>query len=636
MATADEILASVVETNSELIIDGSLRTIIIPKDITNIGVESDDDVLKLRFRMPRYYHGIDLSLFNKRINYINANEEADIYKIEDASVSGNDITFSWTVGRHAVAYKGNVIFSVCLREIDANSIVTKEFNTTPTRLPVLEGLEVEEGLFEDHAVLDILDQWERQFLSAGDSTMANIAKYAEEKEQEVRNTGSAVLATIPDDYTTISNKANEAIRTRANAIMPTFTGEAVVVDDASGDYLRDLHLYGYSTQDGTPTPSDPIEIVNASSDGSTVVSVTGKNIFNVNNEAYSTLNATRSVENNALTITTNDINSLARVTYKLDYALNQPYRLSFDATMLEGVDVYSVPTVRLRKGNASCGIIMLNNTATKTHYEVDIPPITESGYEIWFYLKTQNTAGVISVKFENIQIELGSASTPYSPYVEPQTLTYVNPDGLPGIKVTKDETYIDAYGQKWVCDEVDYGRGVYIQRIGKVAIDGVSHVISTAAHTSNGQRYCTVNPENIAYNSTMMSDRYSWPVAGWTNENNGIYCMNRTVVITDSRFTSNEVAIDILGTEKPVLMYVLAEPVETPLTDGELYEFSQLRTNYPDTAISNDSSMCMKVSYNADTQLYFNNSRGATDEQVQAAVNAYLDAHFAAAEGVGF
>ena len=44
----------------------------------------------------------------------------------------------------------------------------------------------------------------------------------------------------------------------------------------------------------------------------------------------------------------------------------------------------------------------------------------------------------------------------------------------------------------------------------------------------------------------------------------------------------------------------------------------------------------MKVSYNADTQLYFNNSRGATDEQVQAAVNAYLDAHFASAEGVGF
>ena len=77
MATAEELVAAdLFEDNSMLIIDNDLRTIMIPPSITNLGVESDEDVLRLYFRMPKMYGEFDLSSFFIRINYINAEGQA--------------------------------------------------------------------------------------------------------------------------------------------------------------------------------------------------------------------------------------------------------------------------------------------------------------------------------------------------------------------------------------------------------------------------------------------------------------------------------------------------------------------------------------------------------------------------------
>ena len=70
MATADELL-STLDTDKTLIIDKDLRTIIIPSSVKNLGVESDDDVLRLKFSMPRMYGDVDLSDFSIYINYMN-------------------------------------------------------------------------------------------------------------------------------------------------------------------------------------------------------------------------------------------------------------------------------------------------------------------------------------------------------------------------------------------------------------------------------------------------------------------------------------------------------------------------------------------------------------------------------------
>ena len=158
MATIDDLLlaAAAEETDDKtLVIDNDLRTITIPPSIKSLGVESDADVLRLQFRMPSTYGNIDLSTFAIRINYMNANGDGDVYPVTDAAVADGYITFSWLVGRSAAAYKGNVHFIACLKNMDLSSVITEEFNTTVATLPVLEGLETTEKVVQQNP--DVLE-----------------------------------------------------------------------------------------------------------------------------------------------------------------------------------------------------------------------------------------------------------------------------------------------------------------------------------------------------------------------------------------------------------------------------------------------------------------------------------------------
>ena len=53
----------------------------------------------------------------------------------------------------------------------------------------------------------------------------------------------------------------------------------------------------------------------------------------------------------------------------------------------------------------------------------------------------------------------------HSRYKPAQTLIIPTPNGLSGIPVSSGGNYTDADGQQWVCDEVDFKKGVYVQRV---------------------------------------------------------------------------------------------------------------------------------------------------------------------------
>lgn len=137
-------------------IDNDLRTITIPSGLQTVGVESDEDVRRLNFQMPKQYGEVDLSEFNIRINFMNANNSGDVYAVTDKAVSGDNITFSWLVGRNALAYRGNIRFVVCLKKVDVEGAVQQEFNTTVAQLTVLEGLETTEAVVAENP--DIIEQ----------------------------------------------------------------------------------------------------------------------------------------------------------------------------------------------------------------------------------------------------------------------------------------------------------------------------------------------------------------------------------------------------------------------------------------------------------------------------------------------
>lgn len=152
MATAEELLASISTEEQVLTIDANTREIAIPVTVVNLGVASDDDVKRLYFRAPRHYGEFDLSTFDIRINYMNANGLGGIYVVNDTTVESDTDTliFSWLVDRHVVEYAGDVSFSVCMKILDDVGVVIKEFNTAVAKLEVLKGLEPEQAVVENN------------------------------------------------------------------------------------------------------------------------------------------------------------------------------------------------------------------------------------------------------------------------------------------------------------------------------------------------------------------------------------------------------------------------------------------------------------------------------------------------------
>lgn len=140
MATADELLAgSMTEVEQILTINWESRTIDIPRTITNLGVEHDDDTKHLKFKAPRYYHGTDLSEFRVAVGYWNADEEPDVHYPKDIVVDDSTLTFTWVVGPHAYVKQGNVEFLVYMLTTNADGATEQRVGTTSHFLPVLKG-----------------------------------------------------------------------------------------------------------------------------------------------------------------------------------------------------------------------------------------------------------------------------------------------------------------------------------------------------------------------------------------------------------------------------------------------------------------------------------------------------------------
>lgn len=211
--------------NDVVVIDNDLRTIIIPASITLLGVESDENVQTLHFQMPKTYKGLDLSEFAIRINYMNANNVGDTYAVDDSEISGENIVFTWTVGRVACMYKGNTKFIVCLKKKDASGNVLKEFNTSLASLPVLEGLETTEAVVAENP--DIIEQ-----------ILTKIEKLTQISPEDIASAVSAYMEANPIDIPT--NLPNpQALTITYGGQTHTYDGsEAVAITIETGGIER--------------------------------------------------------------------------------------------------------------------------------------------------------------------------------------------------------------------------------------------------------------------------------------------------------------------------------------------------------------------------------------------------------------
>lgn len=730
--------AVVAETQTEdiCVIDSDLRIIDIPEQFKVLGVESDKDVKVMQFRIPKTYKGTDLSAFTISVNYQNARGTKDRYVVTDKKVSGDQIEFSWTVGKTATVYRGDTRFIVCMRLTGSDGIIQKEFNTTLATMTVLEGLEVDNPVIEQEEkdiiaqLLQIVDDKSKEAVQAVTAEGAKQIKAVQAAAQEI----------AADREQIKTNKADIAdlMQTKAGAIINSAKGERIAVGDSAGAFFEGLKLYGKTEQVQTKgyqlfdaskiaTKSAGGATVTNNGDGSFTISGSGNltgNFVNShvlsNEEAKKLFKAGRvtlkgdktypfvymQIKNTAGLIKelkTLDVDSERYLDLTSEHINSEGFHVSFgiygssgsaiipgtvkpmvyqdgDGTWesfsggkpspsmdykqdLEssgdggniGLEVFGknlcpISSMTDRKDNASGSIYLTDmpicekytlscnvtkyQDDTRTHTRITIVLRYSDGTNKEFCSSndTDNSErdgvkrfktvtatldkhkkligitiraldytiyeGTLHAIAENIQMECGSGATDFVPYQDLRSTPLSTPNGLPGLPVDSGGNYTDSNGQQWICDEMDFKRGKYVQRIKKAVLDGDE--------------------------KWWLSSKTKYQIFGFNSEDNkglpglcdhftvsklngyALGCETQTtkrIYLTTGHETVEELKAWLK--ENPVtVIYGLAYPIETDIPEETMTAYRNLYTNYPSTVIQNDSGAGMEVEYVADTKQF--------------------------------
>lgn len=280
--------------------------------------------------------------------------------------------------------------------------------------------------------------------------------------------------------------AEKADKARQNILIGTETGNPVSVSDAFSAPLCGLTVYGKSTQDGTPSPDNPVPIVSAGDGGAITMKVTGKNLY------HATWTEHRSENGLLFTATSTTVamkGTATKDTFFTQWLIHRDNPLPLDpnkrytiAPKITGTDYIGVMVYTYDEkgvGNYTASNIPERSTGIGVYYQKAF--------------KKDET-----IDFEtSIQLEIGTEATEYEPYRE-QLLVLQTPNGLPGIPVTSGGNYTDSTGQQWVCDEIDLERGVKVQRMDKAAFDSTKTLAEQNAAILATPVETPLTPEEIA------------------------------------------------------------------------------------------------------------------------------------------
>ena len=202
-----------------------------------------------------------------------------------------------------------------------------------------------------------------------------------------------------------------------------------------------------------------------------------------------------------------------------------------------------------------------------------------------------------------------------------QTFSLQTSNGLPGLPVDSGGNYTDSNGQQWVCDEMDFKRGKYVQRIKKLVLNGNEEWALQSINGYGIANFATaISKSRGSGNVFILSSHFreQKTVIAETKDGDGIFL---TTINLFLRFKKEQISTvtDLKAwlKENPVtVIYDLAYPIETDIPEETMTAYRNLYTNYPSTVIQNDSGAGMEVEYVADTKSYIDNK---LKELVQAA-----------------
>jgi hypothetical protein len=304
------------DTDTYFVIDPVTRKIENTNPKKHVIMQYDHNSERCTFELPRFIDGHDMlectsvtvNVDNIEVVEFEGAEEAepveprinsDAPDMTDLRIHPNDpekVISSWLISRNSTQLAGILSFHIEYKCVDSNGNVVYEWSTDNyDEYEIRARKKNGEAVIAPH--IDTLEQWRTRIFGAGDSVMANIeaegeaqvaaVKAESETQQEaVELKGAQTLDSIPEDYTKVDAMAEEAIRSKGDAIVCEASGESIVLTDSSDDYIRGLKVFGKGSQVTTkgyqlfdasiiPTVSKGGATITNNGDGSFTVSGSG-------------------------------------------------------------------------------------------------------------------------------------------------------------------------------------------------------------------------------------------------------------------------------------------------------------------------------------------------------------------------
>ena len=383
------------------------------------------------------------------------------------------------------------------------------------------------------------------------------------------------------------------------AIRPTASGNPVSITDSTAWAFQGLKIYGKSTQDGEPSPENPVPIISAGDGGSVELSVTGANLLNLNDGNYNASSGfTAVVKDGIINVgkaSPSNINGASILTLDFqpgNFCLSASCDFANNASVL----ILSLPDHKIVAKN-----VLTSGKRTYTAFNIPSP---------MFCAITISPLQVAEIEADNvaIQVEHGSVATAYAPYVS-QSLTISTPNGLPGIPVDSGGNYTDASGQRRWADVIDYSNEKKYQYINEVVVDGTN--VKFTADPAN--EYWNL-PHNSAP-STVPIYKTTIPINKYFPSNvflaNDKYDFISTTPQDMAPYFETVEELNAFCVQKNTegnpltIMYVMDTPIETPLSEEEIAAYRALHTYDGVTVVSTVEDVAgIEVRYLADGEKY--------------------------------
>lgn len=340
------------------------------------------------------------------------------------------------------------------------------------------------------------------------------------------------------------------------------------------DYpLLGLSLYGKSTQDGVPTPENPVEIISVGDNGFDIIT---------KNDNHFNLLSVR--DNGGEIITKQPVSAVGKVDTIIGITV------AATATGLKYQWQYSTDKGQTWKNSSSTG----NNSPT---ISLTISP-TWNGVHLRCVITDENgnaeisNDAVIYAVSDDCEINTASITASVLP--------------LCGIPVESGGTYTDSNGQQWICDELIYnadGTCKIIKKIGNIIFDGSEDWSKSGSTEIDRYIFRNVSAKKGIRITSGLCDTYIVDASETSDTELGkillypTYYDQISVNFAEYGTSTVETFKDYLKNNPIVLCTDLIEPQEIELTATEMTALRQLQMFDGVTSISNSAGADMDVKF---------------------------------------